>query len=171
MSIQHPEQQLLKVPPYQQEKSNWCWAACYQMIKYYRDGIKLEQRQIVQASGRGENNVPGSTGLIMMLADDNDDKVKIIHKSPQQMKLISNMLSAEEICQQITQGNPVLIVWKLTKTEAQHMVLICGWQHSEGDVLRFSVNNPDPGDSTLMKYEFLCNAIGTGTWTETLVGM
>jgi len=167
------------VYPYAQEQSNWCWAACGQMIYWaYKPGT-INQCDFVTVSRDNENsnwfdcnNLSGSSASPCSSPG--------TFNSPQDLYTcggsVENCLDHYGISS--TGYSHAFSTSELTTATSnkRHMVARWGWNGGGGhDVVVYrysggnvSYNNPIGGSSYTWAYNTFKTANGQGTWTHTL---
>lgn len=167
------------VPAYQQEQSNWCWAACGQMIYWaYKPG-SISQCNFVAVSRDKENsewfdcdNLSSSTASPCTSPG--------TFNSPQSLYTcggsIENVLDHYGISS-TGYGNAFSTTDLTNATHARkHLVARWGWNSGGGHfvvIYRYSggnvsFNNPAYGSSYTWSYNSFKTSNGSATWTHTL---
>lgn len=137
---------LLSVPAYQQEQSNWCWAACSKSIIQYFKGASPTQSNIVKfVFGSVVNQGATASQTQSALANWNVTSSKLL--SP---------LSYAAVQSQINNNHPIIAVLQIGTTLSGHDNLIRGYDTSYDGVLFI---DPGDGDYHAQNYTDFSNGI------------
>ncbi|MCP3966180.1 MAG: hypothetical protein GY750_04410 [Lentisphaerae bacterium] len=155
---------LTNFPYYEQEKTEWCWAATSEMVLVYY-GWKGTQDEIGQLGTDGVNtwnwlygqtSNPTRYGVNLILQTLNNK----IQSEPVEDKVTFN-----EIKQNISKGNPVPIRWGWDNGGG-HILIIAGYTSSNQTV---ELYDPWPGNGhATVKYSWVKSG-DQHTWTHTLL--
>jgi hypothetical protein len=156
----------LSYPLIEQEKSNWCWSACTQMVERGRMMSMRSQCEIASSlldiadcCGSGECNTLADAGQITR-----ELQARFPGSRP------SAMLDMADLIRELTVfKKAVLVGWQWSQSEGGHVVLVYGVAQVGGE-RRFLVRDPLPGSGRVqMTYLALRTANGTGTWVNTWI--
>ncbi len=145
----------LSVPHYQQEKSNWCWAAAARMVGKYKTpaSTKTQTQIVTYVKGSPTDNTPGSL-LEIVSATEYASNFAItggIYFFTLSFANIKNRINGNMPIQPLVRGNGT-----------GHYYVIYGYHSSSSGNYVYLI---DPGDA-LGKYVSY-NDFKNGTWTET----
>jgi ABC-type bacteriocin/lantibiotic exporter with double-glycine peptidase domain len=151
---------LLGVPYLRQEQTNWCWAACCEMVFSY---YKVTARQCEMATyqfGRDCCRTPSTKVCNQANWPEN-----IYAKWRFFFAKTAASISSTTLCAEIDANRPVEVLYKW-RGRGAHVALICGY-YENGDV---EVHDPWYGQG---RYSFpeIVQAYGRGTWTATYTGI
>lgn len=156
-----------------QEKSNWCWAACYQMVLSNR-GIAMPGQcalagEVFRLQGCcfQPNRWDGPCNIT----------IPVMGFSPAflrrgiQSRFYPSAISFQALVGELQQDRMVLIGIKSRDNSWGHAMLIVGWDtNSEGDFL--IVYDPNPARGIVADwYEDVRTAYGYGSWYATWIGI
>ena len=110
----------LGVSEIEQNKTEWCWAACSEMIgKYYDSGSNRDQYDLVEYIKGNTDNQPGNTSNIC-------DAIKYVSNNSVTFTSKSSALSFSECETEIDNSDP-FIVWLQGKNGAlSHVIVASG---------------------------------------------
>lgn len=162
-----PETRLvLRIPLRSQEQSQWCWAACAQMVIRYHGTSKLRQCQLANGlfdlsgcckmPGSARCNRPCSIQQVSQVYD--QWGIQTIRRT--------STVSFETIVSEIEASRPVQVGLRWN-TEGGHVVLVRGWNGAK----RLRVNDPADRGSRWVDYAYLKSAYGRGNWLWSWVGI
>jgi hypothetical protein len=185
-----PTSQDLKIAPVTQKQSQWCWAACVEMVlTHYQNhqkqcaivDVKRSLNHSVNISSSPACGNESSFALEACNIQDVDDVWRLfnihaaLHDAPQ-----SGQVSFPTIQEEIGQRRPVEVGIKWHKDlGGGHAVLIVGWTKVGGKDAVL-VNDPLPtsllgigskGQSGKLVLTELQLAFGHGTWSQTWTGL
>ncbi len=128
----------LTVTTYGQEKTNWCWAACTEMlIKFYNPTSTADQSKIVKAA----------KGSVVDEAGGEDDVITAMKKylKGYSYTTIRNQnMGFNSIKSSISKGNPVYL--KMSTSIGNHAVVCSGYRVSSG-INELYIHDPANGGS------------------------
>ncbi|MCQ2495157.1 MAG: C39 family peptidase [Lachnospiraceae bacterium] len=152
-----PLQSVAATPPYsnslsvsrsQQEKSNWCWAACAKMVGNYM-GYSRSQTNIV-------NYVKGSSADVGASASEVCSALAYATNNTYYSSTIVPP-SMSSIKSQIDSAVPIVVRMDWT-SGGSHNVVVKGYT----DATKLIIVDPEVGCSGIMSYEY--SDLQTGTW-------
>lgn len=146
---------LLGVSEIDQNKTNWCWAACSEMIgKYYNGGSNRDQYDIVKKIKGNTNNQPGTVSDICAA-------IKYVSNDSVTFTGQYSALSFSS-CRNEIDGSDPFIVWLQGKNGAiGHVVIASGYK--TGNTNYLYILDPSPNnDGQYISYTGLINGT-TGT--------
>jgi hypothetical protein len=150
---------LLSVPMWFQEETNWCWAACADMVvRYYNIG-SVQQCQLANfVFQRTDCCVPGGFSPCNYTCQVPDVPAIYGH-----FYLLctsnSGTMTLAELKREIDHARPVEIAWQWSYVLRGHVVLISGYYTDD----KLRVHDPQVGIGSLSHAE-LVNAKGLGSW-------
>ena len=167
-------EKIINVPWIKQEQSNWCWAACTEMIlRYYgKSGIQqcelanelFNQSECCLNPASRKCNKPCDIEAVSNLYSRKCIHSEFVDKNVPFSKLQSELDADRPI--------EVFLSWKNKKTG--HLVIIRGWRIDDKEEF-VHVNDPkdsESGASRIMTYsELLNNYDGEGAWICTWTGI
>jgi hypothetical protein len=154
---------VLNIPQIFQEQTEWCWAACAQMVSVYYGNAGLQQSDLAnRLFGLSVCSlVPGSSLCNRMaLMSDICNVYKGLGRTS---TFVPNAVPFGTLQQEINAGRPVQVGFSWSG--GGHLALVCGWDiNSIGPFLR--VNDPQYGSGGVY-YSNLVAAYGLGSWQFT----
>lgn len=163
-----PMQSNLNVIPVEQEKSNWCWAACAEMIgRFYNPTGYRTQQQVADYCMSGENlALPFSNQLIIsviMYAANNNINHEIS---------AIDSTNAQEICRKLSLNYPIWIALSNVQ-KGGHAIVLIGCTLSgnyESTTYTFSYIDPAYGVVRTCTYDDMINGTMNGLIGYTYAG-
>jgi len=161
----------VNVPQITQEQSEWCWAACAQMVLRYYGNSSVRQCDLAaKLFGQGCCEDPGST-LCNQPAQVQD--IAGIYSDwgrPSKPKYVSSSVPFSTLQAELNAQRPVEVGFIWNKGTG-HQAIVCGWGvDSTGPLLL--VNDPDPRWGTgAIYYTNLVLAYGAGSWQHTWISI
>ena len=168
-----PTRKIINVPHIEQEQTNWCWAACIEMVLRYYDTSVAQQCELANELFVGvpdccsepsspECNKPCEIEEISTL---------YLHRNIQS-QLVDENVSFSTLQSEIDADRPVEILFQYKQKEKRgHLVIVRGWYTIETEEY-VHVNDPKDDDADLPRmvaYSELLNAYGEGKWTSTWI--
>ncbi len=130
---------VLDVPHFRQEKSQWCWAACAQMlVEYYGAKAPVIQADLAEdGQGNKTDNEPKSFNVIKTIIDKNTNKTAIEKEGEFTETQLRSMLN---------NGNPVIYLIRRYNTSSKkwtgHYRVIYGYYKTSSDKYVYLVHDP-----------------------------
>lgn len=130
---------VLDVPHFRQEKSQWCWAACAQMlVEYYGAKAPVTQADLAEdGQGNKTDNEPKSFNVIKTIIDKNTNKTAIEKEGEFTETQLRSMLN---------NGNPVIYLIRRYNTSSKkwtgHYRVIYGYYKTSSDKYVYLVHDP-----------------------------
>lgn len=160
------ESSVLPYPLIAQQKSNWCWSACTQMVERGRSLSVRSQCEIASSlldiadcCGAGDCNILADAAQIT-----EEFQTRFPDCFPTAVPDMADLINELTIFRQA-----VVIGWQWSDSDGGHVVLVYG-VIEVGSEYRFLVRDPLPGSGRVqMTYEALRTANGTGIWTDTWI--
>lgn len=150
---------------FQQQKTNWCWAASIQMVLFYNH-IIVEQPEIVQRTVGANYNgeIPNLGGSVQMISNNlNKWQLDIVGR---QTSITSDFIphapSAEEMIENLKKQQPIYLSYK-SSLSTNHAIVITSCRYIETakgyEILDFTVRDPWPSPENLatkgtLKYSY-----------------
>jgi hypothetical protein len=143
----------------QQEKSEWCWAACFQMLLKMLECSPIRQCAVVEkvidsrpgeCCGGGDCNVP--LGVSHVIAG--------LSRVGLRAWTVARTLSVHEL-REVNAANPIVL--SLFRSSVGHMILVIALDRSQ---LLFTVLDPLLGLGAVA-HRFFMTRYPMGTWTQT----
>ena len=173
ISFQEPlsNEKIINVPQIKQEQSNWCWAACAEMVLSYYDAPATQQCKFA-------NKILGKTECCLepVSPDCNkpcrkEDISKLYSSNYISSKFVGNVVSFSKLQSEIEADRPVEVAhfWG-DNGKTGHLVIIRGWC-VDGKEEFVYINDPgdSPGEDRIITYYELLTPYGQGNWTWTWV--
>lgn len=167
-----PNEKIINVPQIKQEQSNWCWAACAEMVLRYYDGSAVRQCEFAnelfdRTECCLEPSSPACNRPCEMLDISNLYLSKHIHS-----KLLEKAVPFFKLQSEIDADRPVEVVyfWR-DWGKPGHSVIVHGWR-IDGQEEFVHVNDPADGPATMsgiVAYSELLIPYGAGDWTYTWI--
>ena len=167
-----PNEKTINVPQIKQEQSNWCWAACTEMVLHYYGGTTTRQCDFVnelfdrtecclEPSSPNCNRPCGIQDISNLYSS------KHIHN-----KLVDKAVPFSKLQSEIDANRPVEVVyfWRDWE-EPGHSVIVHGWR-TDGKGEFVHVNDPADSPTTMsgiVAYSELLVPYGKGDWTYTWI--
>ena len=164
-------EKIINVPQIKQEQSNWCWAACAEMILRYYDGSVIRQCEFA-------NELFGETLCCLMPSSPDcnrpcrkKDVSRLYSSKHIYSKLVEETIPFSKLRSEINAGCLVEVAYLWENSGGTgHVVIVRGWR-IDGKEEFVYVN--DPGDSLgeyrIVAYSELLAAYGKGNWTYTWI--
>ena len=151
-----------------EDRDNWCWAACAQMILYKLGDHNVQQCQIAGRYFQGELCCQDPESCDRTLSE--GQITPMFTKSQIHSSLVGRHLAFQEIQNEVTEHRPLAagIKWNGSATLG-HLVVLRGWLIVFGSKFVF-VNDPNRGQNRgMVLYDSLVTAYyyGNGSWTRT----
>lgn len=149
--------------------SNWCWAACAEMIADYW-GFSVTQCSMANTqlgyTHCCNSPTPGSCNAACPIPD-----VELVHtrNSVTCNPVIKSLIPEADLITELKASRPIELGFQYSSTSG-HVVVVYGYASSSG-INDFHVHDPDPMvASGLLKYNALKTACGKGVWNHTWTG-
>lgn len=156
---------VLNVPWIKQEQTQWCWAACAQMVLRYSGNLTVRQCDFVNwLFGLSDCCAAGSTSLCNRPCQV-ADVCRVYSAFGLRCSYSNGTVSFGGLQFEIDQGRPVEagLAWT---GGGGHVVIVRGW-YDDGKI---HVNDPWYGHGAI-PYSDLVNAYGQGTWFGTFTDL
>lgn len=162
----------LDIPRIEQDTTNWCWAACTQMVIGYTNNNYLSQVQIVAVM----YDVP--VVLVSVTNPDcnkpaNDKEIEtVFDEYAVNWEYVRRALSYEELKTEIDNNRPIEIGIKWAKG-GMHAVVIFGYQTNGRSIQNVLIRDPskDTAPLVIVPYANLIDGkyggFGEGAWVDT----
>lgn len=167
----------LRIEYVHQKQSNWCWAACSEMICEHLGRPKTQCR-IVEA-GLGQQGCCSdgeSTVCNRMIAahssDPNEPDIeRVLESVGVHATYVDGTLQPGELLQELNSGRPVIACLDGGSTGG-HVVLVVGWRpgNDEENPL-LAIHDPQREARPHFTYDDLFSAFGHGRWVATVRGI
>ena len=157
----------LRVPHKYQQQSNWCWAACAEMVMRYRGNTNTDQCDLANwlfnltvCCSQGSSPQCNNPCTVSQVSN-------VYINYGIQSVLSGGTISFAAIQSEINGQRPVEVGLKWNKGTTGHLVIIQGWQHNRvGQYVH--LNDPAPGyGPQLVLYTDLLKAFQKGQWVLT----
>ena len=165
-------EKIINVPQIKQEQSNWCWAACAEMVLRYHGGSAIRQCEFAnelfdRTECCLEPSSPACNRPCEMLDISNLYSSKRIHS-----KLVEKAVPFSKLQSEINANRLVEVVyfWR-DWGKPGHSVIVRGWR-IDGQEEFVHVNDPADGPATMsgiVAYSELLIPYGEGDWTYTWI--
>ena len=173
INFQEPflNEKVINVPQIKQEQSNWCWAACAEMVFRYYDGAAARQCEFAnELFGRTECcSKPSSPDCNKPCRK--EDVSKLYSSKHICSTFVGSVVSFSKLQSEIDADRPVEVAYFWgDKGETGHLVVVRGWR-VDGKEEFVYVNDPgdSPGEDRIVAYSELLAAYGKGNWTYTWI--
>jgi len=122
-----------------QQKSNWCWAACLEMVFRYH-GLEVSQETIVEETLGDDRNLPGSPGEIL----ENLNRTWTVDDDDYTVEADTYTVTPGTVAQDLANDFPLII------GSMGHAMVLTGVQYyrrfdSYGNIVGAVVRDPWPG--------------------------
>lgn len=150
----------LSVTRYEQEKTNWCWAACAKMMGKYVSGTTYSQSQIC-------SKIKGS--IVNTSASDTEVSNALKYTTGKSIAMYSKLTYSQFVQEIDSQNTPVTIAMFWPSSLSAHNLVVSGCGYG-GQTLRLVDPASDCG-TAWYSYSDLCNGTtiqsGTGYYGMT----
>ena len=153
-----PTFRLLPIVLVRQQQTNWCWAACCEMVFAHKGVLWIYQCNIVSR----QFNANCCTHPYPKVCNKPEWPDQAYVDWGITFTRLNSQLSFADLQSAIDNGNPVEVYFVWQGSVAAHVALVVGW-YDNGDV---QVNDPWRGVLRI-GYVDLQIAYGLGTWLET----
>lgn len=140
-----------------QEKSNWCWAACSQMVGTWKWGNKTQSDIVRYTYGSSLPNYTASssqTAFAATYASNNNATWTV-----------GSTLFLSEVTTQInSRNNPVIAGCLYNSGSGGHMLVVRGVSNNS-----LLISDPGKGSSEWVNYNTFANSYGGRYWNETVL--
>lgn len=163
-----PAAKIINVPQIAQEQSNWCWAACVEMVLYYYDELAVQQCELAnELFGRSECCSEPSSPECNKPCEI-EDVSKLYARRHIHSQFVDENVSFSTLQAEIDAGRPVEIVFYQRRKTRGHLVIVRGWHITETEKF-LHVNDPKDsnGASRIVAYSELMDAYEDGRWMYT----
>lgn len=162
----------LGVPRIEQEQTEWCWAACADMVlEFYKDPAAKQCHLANSASPAAGDSCCGDPTSQVCNRPLSDTEVSQLWTDRQVRNTpLGHEIGFQDLKDEIDDGRPVEVGWS-RGGNGNHLVIVHGWQvTSTGE--QVYVNDPAKGQGEgWMSLSDLQTARQTGFWTSTWVGL
>ena len=161
---------IIDVPQIAQEQTNWCWAACTEMVLRYSGELAVQQCELAnELFGRFDCCSEPSNPECNKPCEIEDISTLYSRKNIQS-QFVDKNVPFSTLQSEIDADRPVEIVFYQRKEQRGHLVIVRGWHTIEAEEF---VHVNDPKDSTsasrIVAYSELLDAYGEGKWFYTWV--
>ncbi len=161
-----PNAKIINVPQIKQEQSNWCWAACTEMILCYYGESGIQQCELAnELFGKSEccsNPASPDCNQPCNIEDvSNLYSSKCIHS-----EFVGKNVAFSKLQSELDADRPIEVFFSWKNKETGHLVIIRGWRIVDTEEF-VHVNDPKDKASRIVAYSELLNAYGEGAWTCT----
>ncbi len=170
-----PNEKVINVPQIKQEQSNWCWAACAEMILHYyggTTGTTIQQCEFAdELFGRTECCSEPSSLACNRPCEIRD--VSDLYSSQDiHSELVNNPVPFSTLQSEIGDGRPVEVAYFWGDNGGPgHLVIVRGWR-IDGNEEFVHVNDPADSPTTMsgiVAYSELLAPYGEGEWSYTWI--
>ena len=181
------------MPRIAQEQTNWCWAACTEMVLHYYGNPDARQCEFANSLFNQTQCCEDPTDPACNQTCTGNDVEAVYANWNIRSTLIKGTVPFDGLQAEIDAGRPVEVAFKWTGGGA-HVAIVRGWETNEmgpfvhvndpapaADHLRnetdpfVHVNDPAPASAAdhlnTVSYEELLNASGRGRWILTWTGI
>lgn len=161
----------LGVPRFPQQQTQWCWAACAEMVLEFYSFPNVDQCDLAniafpQAGGACCNN-PSSSLCDKPLSD--AEICRLWANKGIKYSYVNSFIPFTTLQSEINAGRPVEVAFTLSN--GGHVVIVQGWSQTPMGPYLF-VNDPAGGAGQgLVSYQHLLTAKGSGSWDATWTGL
>ena len=166
-----PTEKIIDVPQIAQEQTNWCWAACIEMVLRYYDKGAVQQCELAnELFGRSDCcSEPSSPGCNKP-CEIEEISTLYSHRNIQS-QFVDENVSFSTLQSEIDADRPIEIVFYQRKEKRGHLVIVRGWHTTDAEEF---VHVNDPKDNSndvarIVAYSELLEAYGEGKWMSTWI--
>ena len=174
INFQEPllSEKIINVPQIKQEQSNWCWAACTEMVlRYYEDSAVRQCEFANKLFNRTECCLEPSSPDCNRPCEMRD--ISSLYSSKNiSSEFVDKAISFSKLHSEIDANRPVEVAyfWR-DWGKPGHLVIVCGWR-IDGQEEFVYVNDPADSPTTMsgiVAYSELLAPYGEGDWTYTWI--
>ena len=167
-----PNEKIINVPQIIQEQSNWCWAACVEMvIRYYNEPATQQCEFANELFNRTECCSDPSSPNCNRPCETRDISNLYLRKHIHS-KFVEDAVPFSELQSEIDADRPVEVVYFWRDWEKPgHSVIVRGWRIEDKEEFVY-VNDPADSPTTmsgLVAYSELLTPYGEGDWSYTWI--
>ena len=163
-----PNGKIINVPQIAQEQSNWCWAACVEMVLRYYGELAVQQCELAnELFSRSECcSEPSSPDCNKPCEIENI--LKLYSRKHIHSKYVDKNVPFSTLQSEIDADRPVEVAFYQRRKQKGHLVIIRGWYITEAEKF-VHVNDPKDSDgaSRIVAYSELLDAYEEGKWMHT----
>lgn len=167
-----PTAKVIDVPQITQEQTNWCWAACVEMVlRYYGTSAARQCELANELFGRSDCcSEPSSPDCNKPCKI--EDISNFYARRNIQSQFVDENVPFSTLQSEIDADRPVEILFQYKKKQKRgHLVIVRGWYTTKAEEY-VRVNDPKDDNDDLPRmvaYSELLNAYGEGKWTSTWI--
>lgn len=165
-----PNAKIINVPQIAQEQSNWCWAACLEMVLHYYGERAVQQCEFAnelfdRSDCCSEASSPDCNKPCQL-----EDISNLYQSRNIYSKFVDENVAFSTLQAEIDAGRPVEIVFYEKRKTRGHLVIVSGWSITEMEEFVY-INDPKDsnGSSRIVAYSELLDAYEEGKWFYTWV--
>ena len=165
-----PNEKIINVPQIKQEQSNWCWAACAEMVFCYYGVTPARQCDFAnELFGRTECcSDPSSPNCNQPCEIENLSN--LYSRKGINSRFLGETVPFSKLQSEINADRPVEVVFYQKSKKRGHLIIVRGWRIT-GTEKFVHVNDPKDSDgaSRIVTYSELLHAYKEGKWTDTWI--
>ena len=163
-----PTVKIIDVPQIAQEQTNWCWAACIEMVLCYYGTSAVLQCELANELFSRSDCCSEPSNPECNKPCEIEDISNLYARRNIQSQFVDENVPFATLQSEIDAARPVEIVFYQRREQRGHLVIVRGWHTIEAEEF---VHVNDPKDSTgasgIVAYSELLDAYGEGKWFYT----
>lgn len=165
-----PNEKIINVPHIKQEQSNWCWAACAEMIFRYYGVSPTRQCDFANELFDRTECCLDPSGLNCNQPCEIENLSNLYSRKGINSKFLSETVPFSKLQSEINADRPVEVVFYQKRKKRGHLIILHGWRIT-GTEKFVHVNDPKDSDgaSRIVTYSELLHAYKEGKWTDTWI--
>ena len=167
-----PNEKIINIPQIIQEQSNWCWAACAEMVIRYHNESATQQCELANELFNRTECCSDPSSPNCNRPCETRDISNLYSRKHIHSKFVENAVTFSKLQSEIDADRPVEVVYFWRDWEKPgHSVIVRGWRIEDKEEF---VHVNDPADtpttmSGLVAYSELLTPYGEGDWSYTWI--
>lgn len=163
-----PTAKIIDVPQIAQEQTNWCWAACIEMVLRYYGMSAARQCELANELFSRSDCCSEPSNPECNKPCEIEEISTLYSRRNIQSQFVDKNVSFSTLQSEIDADRPVEAAFYQRRKEKGHLVIIRGWYITEAENF-VHVNDPKDSDgaSRIVAYSELLDAYEEGKWMHT----